>query len=349
MTKTLTILEQAYKARSARGVTRSGDSERSSPFPQVLTVGESLKPSLTKIDWLTVTFAPDPEEIIARNVFAMLQTLMGNLMGEECPGMLGYDYGVRYYAVCGGQHISVARLDFGGAKKGNRARLDISGTGCSIISAWGLLSGWVQQFEAPKITRIDLAVDCLEGEFTVDHAVEWYKSGEFSTGGSMPRHQTAGDWLTSPSVYGRTLNIGRRENGKMLRIYEKGKQLGNDSSAWVRWEVELRCKDREVPFDAITSPDTYFAGAYKCLDRVLPCAGTRIKTDQKQGLISVQSAIEYAKTGYGQLLYCLKEFMTPDEILESVARAGVPKRLERVALGGFFNGSHFQDPQTRGF
>ncbi len=46
---------------------------------------------------------------------------------------------------------------------------------------------------------------------------------------------------------GRTLYIGKRENGKMLRIYEKGKHLGNPVSSWVSVELELKGKNRIIP------------------------------------------------------------------------------------------------------
>ena len=54
-------------------------------------------------------------------------------------------------------------------------------------------------------------------------------------------------------------------NGKMLRIYEKGKQLGDSESPWVRVEAELRNKSRVIPWDALTRPGSYLAGAYPCL------------------------------------------------------------------------------------
>lgn len=74
---------------------------------------------------------------------------------------------------------------------------------------------------------------------------------EFTAGeGRPPRHSTPGDWLSETPYYGRTLEIGRRENGKMLRAYEKGLQLapGSTATKWTRFEVELRRKDRDIPW-----------------------------------------------------------------------------------------------------
>ncbi len=47
-----------------------------------------------------------------------------------------------------------------------------------------------------------------------------------------------------------------------MRIYEKGKQLGDPESPWVRWELELHNTDREIPFDVLLQPGRYVAGAY---------------------------------------------------------------------------------------
>ena len=55
--------------------------------------------------------------------------------------------------------------------------------------------------------------------------------------------------------------LRKTENGKLMRIYEKGKQLGDATSPWVRWELELHNKSRVIPFDVLTAPGQYVAGA----------------------------------------------------------------------------------------
>ena len=52
-----------------------------------------------------------------------------------------------------------------------------------------------------------------------------------------------GDWkYLDRDKLGRTLQIGCRTSDKMLRAYEKGKQLGDKNSDWLRIEVELKGK-----------------------------------------------------------------------------------------------------------
>ncbi|PAT00099.1 MAG: hypothetical protein BSR46_04205 [Candidatus Dactylopiibacterium carminicum] len=197
----------------------------------LLTGGESFQhpEGGAKVDWLTVTFLPEPDEHPGLNCHDQLLTwLGGSVFGEECAGMLGYDHGVRYYIPVNGTPIFIGRCDWGGDFKKGRARLDLSGTGCSKVADWHAVRQWAESLIQPVITRVDLAVDCLQGEFSIEDAVAWYQGGEFNAGGRNPRHSTPGDWLNPH--YGRTLEIGRRTNGKMLRAYEKGRQLGDPDS-----------------------------------------------------------------------------------------------------------------------
>lgn len=69
------------------------------------------------------------------------------------------------------------------------------------------------------------AVDDVEGVHTVDMSVELYLSGAFGSGGRRPSCHQNGNWI-DPDGTGRTFYVGKRENGKLLRVYEKGMQLG---------------------------------------------------------------------------------------------------------------------------
>jgi len=304
-----------------------------SPCPPALTGGESIRNG-AKVDWCSLTWSPEPDEHVPMTVYALLNTLVkGGVMGEDTNGMLGYQFGTRFYVPIDGKPVQVARVDYGGEHHKGRARLDISGTGCSRITSWQRFNNWLTEWEQVTLTRVDLAVDLLNGEFNVEHAVEWYQRGDFNSGGRNPRHSLIGDWLDP--VHGRTLEVGRRENGKMLRAYEKGRQLGDCNSPWTRFEVELRNNDRDLPFEILTQCDNFFAGAYRCLEKLIDCAAERIKTHQKEGEISLEHLIGYAKSAYGQLFHVLRANLSASEVLEQVSRIGVPKRLEKSILGGF--------------
>lgn len=330
-------------ARSAYAPPRGADARRAQRPPH-LTGGESLRSEPeagrgAKVDWLTVTFLPEPDELVERNVAAWLLPLLGGAGGESVNGFHRYAHGLRFWHVSDGTVINLGRLDWGGEHRAGRARLELTGHGCARVVDWDLLRAQLEQLQAVTLTRVDLAVDLLEGEFDVDDAVEWYRGGEFNMGGRNPRHSTLGDWLDPDHKHGRTLEVGRRENGKMLRAYEKGRQLGDQASKWVRFEVELRNNDRDLPLEMLTDCDRYFVGAYRCLERLIACGGERIKTHQKEGEIGLQVLTDYARTGYGQVLNIMTVLgLSADEVIREISRPGVPKRLERASLVGFIEG-----------
>jgi phage replication initiation protein len=311
--------------------------------PATLTGQES---SLTKalhavfIDWLTVTFKPHCKDV-GLWAHQFLNCLIPNVVGVEAPAMMGYSNAVRFYVPLMDTPVYIGRIDFGGDFHKNRARLDLSGTGCSKINDWQVVQDTIEDLDDSKITRVDLAVDCLNGEYKVTDALGWLQNGEFNAGGRNPRHSTPGDWanpsyLTGQGIrYGRTLETGRRENGKMMRAYEKGRQLGDSNSDWTRFEVELRNIDRDLPMDILTESKKYFAGAYRCLERLISSGSERIATHQKEGEISIAKLTEYAKTAYGQLFSVLRIRLSVQEIFDELSRPGIPRRLHKSALLGF--------------
>lgn len=121
----------------------------------------------------------------------------------------------------------------------------------------------------------------------------------------------------------------------MLRTYEKGRQLGDSSSPWTRWEVELRNIDRDLPLDVLTRCDEYFTGAYRCLERILDAAAERIPTAQAEGEISLAKLVHHTREAYGRVVHTLRAHLDAAEVLDFIARPGTPKRLEKASLAGF--------------
>lgn len=291
--------------------------KRPVPSPSAVTLGETSR-QRAKVDWLTATWKPEPDEHVVATVLHLLRGLGLSLEAEAGRGHFGFSEGARLYArLDDGSRCQVALLDWGGERMKGRARLDLSGTACARIRNWKAMQDWLGGQWETTITRVDLAVDCLNGEFTVEDARAWMEAGEFTAGeGRPPRHSTPGDWFSPEPYYGRTLEIGRRENGKMLRAYEKGLQLAPGSGdKWTRFEVEIRNKDRDVPLDVLTRCDEYFVGAYECLQRLLPAAGERIATHQKEGELSTERLVSYCREGYGKLVQVLRAHVDADTLL----------------------------------
>ncbi len=332
-------LDATTRARAAR------PGRRGRLAPPQLTGGEKTAEvrepvsGRAKVDWWSMTWLPESSDIhVARELWDLLTVwLGGGVVGRECPGRYGYEFGCTFGVVVHGSVVNVGRVDWGGERMGHRARVDLSGAGCSRVTDWAPIRAWIERQEAAKLTRVDLAVDCLMGEYSVDDAVTWYESGIFraSAQGTQPRHSTVGDWLGDGPQWGRTLEVGRRENGKMCRVYEKGRQLGDAASPWVRWEVELRNNDRDLPFDILTDCDRYFVGAYQCLEALLPVAGERIATHQAEGEIQLGQLVTFSRSSYGQLVQVLRGKLDASQVLDLITRPGVPRRLHRASLVAF--------------
>jgi len=156
-----------------------------------------------------------------------------------------------------------------------------------------------------KITRVDLARDFFYGEYSVDKAYSDYNAGLFHLGAAFPNIERLGNW-DRPTGRGRTLQIGRRESGKLLRNYEKGKQLGSPYSDlfpdWVRVELELHNKDRVIPWDVLTHAGQYLAGSYPALS-FINASQSRIKTKKNASKIAVDRAKTWLKTQCGKYLW----------------------------------------------
>lgn len=97
-----------------------------------------------------------------------------------------------------------------------------------------------------KISRIDLAHDDFKGEYS---SFDWANEQESNDMFLLPKTRNrpactiAGEFKHGdPQNKGLTLYVGSRKNGKVIRCYEKGKQLGDKSSPWFRSELEIHAK-----------------------------------------------------------------------------------------------------------
>jgi len=246
-------------------------------------------------------------------------------------GKYGFEHGVRLQAYAGGQMVPFGMFCWGGETQRGRALLSIEGGGCRLVECWDAMCAWVSELPSVRLTRCDLAVDLHEGEYTVDDAKDWALEGLFNNGGRNPRLDVQGDWLTQE--HGRTLYVGNAANGKMLRCYEKGKQLGDLSSPWVRFEVQFGNKDRELPLQILTERDKYFAAAYPALEAVLGIVGEKIKTVRETTRITVEHAIKNLSRSYGKWIHLLADAgVESADLVEAVRVRAVPTRLNAASV-----------------
>lgn len=204
---------------------------------------------------------------------------------------------------------------------GQRNTILVQITGAGILRA---REGWqerllkiAKRLDGFRLTRVDVSYDDFNAEqYSVDKALADYQAGEFTSRGRPPTVEQRGNWIR-PDGRGRTLYVGRRENGKVCRVYEKGRQLGDPASEWVRIEVEWHNKDRVIPLDIIRQPGAYLAGAYSAFSfcDVKQCTVTIAKNALR---ITYDALMGHLQRSYGRLFSVVA---TVESDLESLVRS----------------------------
>jgi phage replication initiation protein len=273
-------------------------------------------------DYLNCTFPFDPSKESLTNLFQELFELLGPKFAPAVDRQRKF----LFYGQSFQLGESSVVLGIGG--QAGTVVISFPGEACALISDWKKFAEYFRDRRHARITRWDGAVDDYEGIHTVDHAVELYKAKQFNAGGAKPSCDQKGNWL-EPDGSGRTFYVGKRESGKMLRVYEKGMQLGGWWHPWVRWEIELHNTDRIVPWDVLLEPGRYFVGAYPKALGWAQTEMTRIQTIQKQTKISYEHLTSCAALAYGPLLNVMLEVEgNSDAVLRKLHRAGTPRRLQ---------------------
>lgn len=235
-----------------------------------------------------------------------------------------------------GAHVGL--IEMGGdatAREGGTiatARIELTGDGCRLYSAagsdhakrWLLLRAKLESC-AGRLTRIDVCADDLTGLYPIRVAQQWWQNGEFDNRGQRPKGKLHDDF---DSGDGKTLEIGSRKSEKFMRVYEKGRQLGDPESPWVRFEAEFKSSQRkELTLDILRDPASYLLGAYPIL-KFIDAVASRIDVTDAANAATWKSARRHLKRQYGATLrFILKH--TPDaesavRVIESLTSPKLP-------------------------
>lgn len=291
------------------------------------------------IDWLSFTWEGWSDCNVDKMVRLWLREWMREpLAGESGNGLFGFEHSVTFYSFDSAlEEVPVAILAWGGERQRGRCYLSINGTGCSLIKDWQCVQRIAESIKA-RITRVDVAVDDVQGEMIrLDEMPAWYEGGKFNAGGRRPTYKVEGDWFTDLGA-GRTFYVGRRQNGKYCRVYEKGKQLGNRESPWSRFEVEIHNVDRVVPYDVLTKSSEYFVGCYPICETLVDVGAERIKTLRAEHEISLDRLRGYCRIAYGKLIHVLRIQAQHEpgydelKLIDELCVQGLPRRLAKTAL-----------------
>jgi phage replication initiation protein len=215
-----------------------------------------------------------------------------------------------------GGDIPIGRIDYEGESQRGWNRVILTGEGCGWIQDWKHVAMWGEILIDAEIRRIDIALTTYKGENSHADVVMAYGAGEFCAGGRPPvmRQITSSDERA-----GRTVYIGKRENAKFLRCYEKGFELlkdvkkrkdeithigGDRVEDIYRVEVEFKAVDKFIPWSAVLERDAFFGGAYPFCARVLDQAELRVmdSVPDIKAQVTLDNALENCRVSYGAIL-----------------------------------------------
>jgi phage replication initiation protein len=287
-----------------------------------LVPDDQARTSVALIDALAFTVVP-PEGCAPQWLQRQMEHFLEVASVKEGRGCFGFKHSARF-------GDGVGLIAWGGKSQRGRVYFSIQGQGCSMVKDWPALAAWLE-LNCATIKRVDVAYDDFDGEtISIAWATAQYERGGFNAGGRRPKHQVFGDWLDGGSgSNGRTFGVGSRACGKYCRIYEKGKQQGDPKSRWTRIEVEWRAQDRLLPYDVLTRPGQYLAGAYPCL-RSLSVEQSRIKTLAKASTITFERAMDNARQQTGKLVHLMMRVFGGDyaAVVDHLKREGTPARID---------------------
>lgn len=309
------------EAPSARAVTRV---ESSTPQQEPARAA--------KIDWLNATF--DKPAMSVHGLMAFMSGVMGRSLAATLDGgLFGFTERHRMTAqLDDGAKVEVGSIACGGESQKGRWLLQLNGKGCGLVKDWDSVQELLTGLDA-AISRVDLAVDFLGGEYTVDDALTLYDTGAFINRGRNPELDTQGAWHEQ-GTKGRTMYVGKLKNGKTLCVYEKGRQLNMPDSDWTRFEVRLGNRDRVIPLDVLTNPDRYFTGAYPALAHMLEAAAEEVPTLREEVKGSLAHGLHHLKRCYGKYMHQAIETTgcSAVDLVEEVRIVGIPKKVEPAGV-----------------
>jgi phage replication initiation protein len=305
--------------------------------PRIVIRGESLisPPDTSEttpgnrvsfVDYLAFTCrydAVDPAQIPLRNE---LIEIFGVPRYDWCCPQTGWN-GYKHRA----KLDSYGLVAWGGASQRNSVHVQLTGTACARVPDWNHVSEWATANQA-KLTRVDLAHDDFDGRIVnFEAGVQWLEQGLFVGQGRPPAPLIIDD---CGSNRGKTIYVGNRKSGKLIRIYEKGKQLGDTESRWCRAEVEFRRKDRQLVWDMVLHPDHYLAGSCTAFS-FLSAEQSRVATIARTQGITLERAIDHCRIGYGQLVNViyLTNGKNAEAVVKALSRDGVPKKMKAYYEG----------------
>lgn len=265
------------------------------------------------------------EPVEAEHVAAFVKEIFGWVLGlyenaetrwrEFRNGLNGYAYAAAMPYQAGIVHVG---------HSSKTVLVTISGQGAIAAKPlWEERLYWFLMGVNGWLTRIDWAYDDYNGDLygvrTMRHQA---KQGAFQRKGRAPKIELRGAWeQDDPDGSGLTLYIGSRLSGKFARIYEKGRQLGDPNSPWVRFEIEMHNSSYQLVLEMLITPTKWFAGAYPCCEWI-ERGGERSALEYKTrcAMATIDGSLKWIRHQAGGHLAALRGMYPDSELLDMLVR-----------------------------
>ncbi|MRN38046.1 replication initiation factor family protein [Neisseria brasiliensis] len=259
----------------------------------------------------------------------LLQEILGFGITQKLPFK-----GKFFYKSCyqlGPDNVEYGKVHYGGQR--DTILVELNGTGCmAALPGWeNRLYEFLSKCIRPKITRVDVAHDFFNGEYTPDQAMLDHDNGHYDVHNMRPKSECRGTAWRNEDGSGKTFYIGKRGNSKFTRVYEKGRQFGDVDSPWVRFETEFRAGDIEIPLDMLLYSGSYLGGAYPICKVIFKTESKRMNAKEETVNLTFEHKLFYARNQVGKLVSFLRgigweDGKIVDELLKGVE--GYPKGLQ---------------------
>lgn len=267
----------------------------------------------TTIDWLTFRTKSNPFKTI--EVLADIFGTASDLVTFRT-GLRGKDGWLRAGDIVMAGDISLGRIDYDGESQRGWLRVNLTGEGCAWVQRWDIVEALPSLLLEPEIKRLDIALTTYAGEVTDQRVCEAYASGLFCAGGRPPEMRSI---TSSDARAGVTRYIGKRENHKFMRCYEKGFEIikdvphfrntithiqGSKVEDIYRVELELKAVDKPILWSAIGRRDEVFAGAYPFCAQLLPGVPHFVmpRLPETKSIMTLDAALNHCRVAYGAIL-----------------------------------------------
>jgi phage replication initiation protein len=267
--------------------------------------------SLTKIDWLGFRTQDGPATCVEA-----LRGAFGSLGRDvrATPKKRGKQGFERSDALSVGDLV-IGDMSFGGEAMRGWVWIELTGKGCEWVEDWEKCEEDIAQLRSFQYKRVDIALDTFHREVTHETVVKAHTDGLFTTGGKPPSMRQI---VPADPYEGRTAYVGKRDQPKFLRAYEKGFETvqqfprhfdihtidGVVVADWYRLELELKAKHQPLPEDLIENRDQFFAGAYPYLQSVLSVEPEVLKLSRdKQPRRRLAAMLDVMREQYGNTLF----------------------------------------------